>query len=222
MYDFLRELGEEGRAILDNAMVTSTHRRHEVVIGQEEQSQDVFFVLEGYAQVNLYSVDGKEVAFRSIQAGQVFGELAAIDGRPRSASVVATSEPLVVGRLKMARFREMVEANPDVMWRLLGHLSHQVREMTGRIYEFSTKPVRQRLVLELVRQARSAGIRGNGAKIRPAPTHLDIAARISCHREAVSREMSALRQKGILSKGGGALNIVDVEGLLAELPDEAD
>ena len=201
-------------------MVTSTLTRDEVVIGQEEQSQDVFFVREGVAQVTVYSADGREVAFRTIRAGQVFGELSAIDARPRSASVVAISDRLVVGRLKAASFRGLVEKNPDFMWRLLEHLSSQVRDMTDRIYEYSTKLVRERLILELHRLALETGNGGNTAEIRPAPTHLDLSARISCHREAVSREMSRLTKKGLIRKRDGAYTVTDIEGLLEQLPKE--
>ena len=60
---------------------------------------------------------------------------------------------------------------------------------------------------------------GNSAKITPSPTHLDIANRISTHREAVSRELSDLTKTGILKRSEGKLlidNVAKLESLLEE------
>ena len=67
--------------------------------------------------------------------------------------------------------------------------------MTERVYEFSTLVVRKRLIRELLRLAEDNEQREGSASISPAPTHFDLAARISTHREAVSREMSALAKR---------------------------
>ena len=216
---FMDLLSDQLSVALRSKMTITEYRRDEVIIGQDERTKDVFFVLEGLAQVTVYSEDGKKVAFRTIDAGAVFGELAAIDNLPRSASVIAL-EKTKAGRLPAAVFRALVESEPAFTWTLLGHLSSQVRDMTDRIYEYSTKLVRERLILELKRLARL----GDGALgiIQPAPTHFDLAARISCHREAVSREMSRLTKAGIIAKAEGVLTIRDMEKLIAELPEASD
>ena len=146
--------------------------------------------------------------------GGIFGELAAIDGRPRSATVIGL-EPVLVAKLPQGAFREMVRSHPDFTWVLLTHLALQTRRMTERIYEFSTLVMRKRLVRELLRLAEPDGSVAARASIRPAPTHSDLAARISTHREAVSREMSALAKLKLIEKRKGLLVLPDIGRLEA-------
>ena len=209
---FLDHLSEDDRTVLVGMLATRRYGRDETVISHKDATKDVFFVLEGRAQAKIFSPDGKEVPYRDILAGEIFGELSAIDGAPRSASVVALGD-LVIGRLALADFRKLVETRPSFTWALLRYFSAQARRMTERIFEFSTMLVRDRLIQELVRLAENAGPANGHAELRPAPTHFDLAARISTHREAVSREMSRLSKLGILSKKSGCLMVHDIEAL---------
>lgn len=211
---FLDRLSEPDR---DDLIATLTIRRFstdEIIITQDETTADVFFVLDGTARATIFSADGKMVAFREIGAGSIFGELSAIDGAPRSASVVALHD-LSVGTMSVDLFRQTVEQVPSFTWALLEHLATQSRSMTERIFEFSTMMVRERLVEELLRLADLfGGTGGEGmVEVSPAPTHFDLAARISTHREAVSREMSQLAKQNLLSKKSGSLVLHDIERL---------
>jgi len=209
---FLERLNDTARARLGERMVLCRYVRNEVIIGQDEPSRDFFIVLDGVAHVTIFSEDGKIVAFRDLFAGDIFGEYAAIDGDPRSTSVVA-GEDIDVGRLSSGQFRELVETDAEFTWSLLRHMSVQARSMTERIFEFSTMMVRDRLIAELLRLAEIAGARGERATLTPAPTHFDLAVRISSHREAVSREMSRLAKLDLVSKRGGSLILHDLARL---------
>ena len=190
------------------------YKRKEMIIAHEEASRDVFFVLEGRALATVYSEGGRAVAYRDMGPGQIFGEFAAIDGQARSATVMAM-DPTIVARLPEAAFRQIVDARRGFTWALLEHLSLQMRRMTERVYEFSTLVVRKRLIRELLRLADDNEQREGSASISPAPTHFDLAARISTHREAVSREMSALAKRKLIEKRGRALILHDLAGLHA-------
>src|SRR4026208_900229 len=61
----------------------------QIILGHEDNTTDVLFLIEGQARVNIYSASGRRVSFRVIRKGSIFGELAAIDGQPRSATVEA-------------------------------------------------------------------------------------------------------------------------------------
>lgn len=206
---FLGKLEPDDREALEDRWTVRGYKPKEMIISHEEESRDVFFLLEGRARATVYSEAGRAVAYRDIEPGHIFGELAAIDGRPRSASVAAVTS-IRVARLSEAAFRDIVDKRPAFTWTLLGHLSLQVRRLTDRIYEFSTLVVRKRLVRELLRMADDLGRTGGEASIRPIPTHFDLAARISTHREAVSREMSALAKKKLIEKRGGALVLCNI------------
>ncbi|MCG8559212.1 MAG: helix-turn-helix domain-containing protein, partial [Hyphomicrobiales bacterium] len=96
---------------------------------------------------------------------------------------------------------------------LLKRLVAQIRSLTTRVFEFSTLAVSNRIQAELLRLARDNGIDDNTALITPAPTHTEIASRISTHREAVTRELSRLTQNNVIRREGRALCVTDVDRL---------
>jgi CRP-like cAMP-binding protein len=96
---------------------------------------------------------------------------------------------------------------------LLEHFVGEIRELTTRVYEFSTLAVRYRIQAELLRLARLAGSEGKTARIVPAPTHEEIASRTSTHREAVTRELNRLAKMGVLDQLNRELWIRDIDRL---------
>ncbi|MER9865416.1 helix-turn-helix domain-containing protein, partial [Mesorhizobium sp. M0185] len=96
-------------------------------------------------------------------------------------------------------------------WMLLEHLSAQLRRMTERVFEYSTLVVRKRLIVELLHRAEKAALVDGEVSISPAPTHSELAATMSTHREAVSREMS----DRLIEKRGSRLLLHDVSALRA-------
>jgi len=212
--DFLDRLSAADRAALEQLLVIRDYAEGEVVISHLDDSRDVFFVLQGRVRATLYSQHGSEVGYREIGPGDVVGELAAIDGAPRSATVEAL-EPTQLGHMSAEAFLELIEVSTGLNTILLEHLTAQIRRLTERVFEFSTLRVRDRLIRELLRQAGGGGARKGRAEIRPAPTQADLAARISSHREVVSREMSVLAKAGLVEKRGGALIISSLDELNA-------
>jgi CRP-like cAMP-binding protein len=215
---FLDRLSAGDRAVLEERFVVRNYARGEIVISHLDEDREVFFVLEGRLRATLYSSHGHEVSYRDIGTGDVVGELAAIDGAPRSATVEAL-EPARVGLLSADAFLELVKTCPGLNTILLEHLSAQIRRLTGRVFEFTTLVVRDRLLHELLRLAEAAGVQEGRVEIRPAPTQFELAHRISSHREVVSREMSGLAKAGLVVKRQGALIVSDLEqlrGLIAD------
>ena len=211
---FLSRLCEADLEALSRRWTVHSYKHSEFIIAHGDSDRDAFFLLEGRARVTLYSEEGKEIAYRDITPGDIFGELACIDGKERSASIVAL-EATRAARLPPAVFRELVESHPRLAWSLLEHLSGLLRRMTDRVYEFSTLVVRERLILELIRRAQEAGATDGHVLIEPAPTHFERASRISTHREAVSREMSSLAKRGLIAKRGNRLLLNDLAALEA-------
>jgi len=208
----LSKLGDADLAALAERWGERNYLPNELIIAHGDSGRDVFFLLEGRARVTLFSEDGREIAYRDIGPGEIFGELAGIDGKARSASIVALG-PARVARLPGPAFRDVVINRPTFAWLLLEHLSAQLRRMTERVYEFSTLVVRKRLILELLRRAEEIGPVNGQVVVDPAPTHFELAAKISTHREAVSREMSALAKRGLIERRGGSLMLRDLPAL---------
>lgn len=216
----LDRLSADDRAAVEACCSFQRHAAGETVISHLDAARDVFFVLEGRLRVTIYSASGREVDYRDVGPGGMVGELAAIDGGPRSATVEAL-EPARLARLPAAAFRELVETRPGFAMVLLQQLSGLIRRLTERVFELSTLAVRQRLIHELMRLAEEAGVSDGRAEIRPAPTHFELASRIGAYREAVSREMSVLQKAGLVEKRSGTL-IVHDQGKLERLANGAE
>jgi CRP/FNR family transcriptional regulator, cyclic AMP receptor protein len=212
-FDMLAALPPTEREMLLGFLSRRAFAKGAEIISYRDASRSVFFILEGYARVVIYSADGRVVDFHEAGPGAAFGEVAAIDGLSRSASVIASSE-VVAGVLSHADFRAMM-ARPAFAEAILLRLTSQVRSLIERIHDFSTLLVGERLVRELLRLAEREG-GGDRGVIRRPPTHFDLAARISSHREAVSREMSRLAKRGLLKKVDRAVVIPSCAALEAE------
>ena len=215
---FLSGLGEAELAALEPRCRWKSVAGGELIIGHMDESRDVLFLLTGLARVNVYSLSGRQVSFRDIRPGDVVGELSAIDDRERSASVESL-QPSTFMVMPQAVFHDVLQSHPSVLFAILRHLTTQVRALTERVFEFSTLAVRNRVHAEIVRLARDHG--GSDAVIRPAPTHSEIASRISTHREAVTRELSRLEELGLIVREGRSLRVQDLERLQAMVQDVA-
>ena len=189
------------------------------IIDYLDSSNDVFFVTSGEVGVTIYSVAGQAVRFRTLGAGDIFGEYAAIDGGPRSASVIARTSCLIAS-ISAKEFCELLKTEPAVAEVVLKDLVRNVRSLTKRVYEFSTLAVNNRIHAELLRLATLAPREGKCACLEPRPTHAEIASRISTHREAVTRELNRLSRIGIIDQRGGAFLVKDIDRL-AQMVHEA-
>ena len=190
----------------------------ELIIGYLDGSDDVFFIMTGSARVTIHSVDGKAVSFRELGPGAMFGEYAAIDGGPRSASVEARTSCLVAS-MPAAAFQELLETEPKLAKVLLKYFVMEIRELTARVYQFSTLAVRNRIQAEVLRLVSLSAHEGKTANIVPAPTHVEIASRTSTHREAVTRELNRLAKIGVIEQRSRVLLIRDVDRLAAIVHD---
>ena len=187
------------------------YRRGQTIVGQEDESRRVFVIAEGTVHVLFNSKRGDGVEFRELRTGEIFGEISAIDKDSRSASVEAQTD-VFVGSLHPETFWRFVRERPAVAELMLRRLARLVRALSKRVVEFATLKVRNRIHAELLRLAREHMV-GDHAYIDPAPGHKLLAKRIDTHREAVSREITRLKDAGILKKSGRALIVRDVAAL---------
>jgi CRP/FNR family transcriptional regulator, cyclic AMP receptor protein len=195
------------------------YRPGELIVDYLDASDDVFFITAGEARVTIYSHSGKVVSLGELGPGEVFGEYAAIDHYPRSASVEARTMCLVAS-MPAAAFRTLLQTAPAVTLALLEGLVRRTRAVTNRVYEFSTLHVSSRIQAEVLRLANLARREGKSARIVPAPSHMEIASRVSTHREAVTRELNYLSRVGIIERRDDILLVRDVDRL-AEMLHEA-
>jgi CRP-like cAMP-binding protein len=206
-------------AVLEPSVLQQVQRRcswrhHEpegLIVDYLDTSDDVFFVIDGEVRVTIYSSSGKVVSFCELGPGEVFGEYAAIDGDPRSASVEARTNCLIAS-MSGGEFLRIFQTHPAVALAVARHLVRTIRALDRRVYEFSTLAVNNRIRSELLRIA-NLHKQGNSARIVPAPTHSEIASRVSTHREAVTRELNRISRLGIIEREGHALLVNDLHRL---------
>lgn len=182
------------------------------IIAYQDDSAEVFFIVSGKVRVVIHSFSGKEISYRDLESGEMFGELAAIDGEQRSASVVAVAETLLIV-MSAAAFREAIRHHPSMAEAVLQRLTRLVRLYSQRLYEMRTLDVQSRIRAELLRLAEDSLAEDNTATISPLPTSADIAARVNTRREAVSRELASLTRRGFIQRQEKSLMIRDFAGL---------
>ena len=184
----------------------------EWVIKHGAEGTDVFFVVTGKLRVLIQSPSGSDIILGDIDSGEFFGELAAIDGKPRSAGIVCLTGS-VIARMPPSVFREAVHRHPSVCDQLLHLLASRVRILANRVNELSSLEVRHRIYSELLRLSKPE-LSGSGrAIISPPPIHNEIAGRVSTRRETVARELKGLERAGLLQRRRGALVITDPRSL---------
>jgi CRP/FNR family transcriptional regulator, cyclic AMP receptor protein len=209
-----RTLADEAVRRLDTQCLWRRYEAKEEILGYGEAGTDVYFVVSGIVRALIRANGSREVILGDIGAGEFFGELAAIDGRPRSASIVALTGA-TLARMPALVFRQAMHRHAEVCDQVLALLAARIRLLDNRVNELSTLDVRHRLFAELIRLSRPTNTDHGRAIVSPPPYHAEIAARISARREAVTRELKSLESAGLLEKRRGALVLTDVQALVA-------
>jgi len=191
-------------------------RPGQIVIALGALSSEVYFVLSGTFEVLITARDGQDVVLRDLGPGAIFGDLAALDRQPRSATVTSTSAGSIAS-VTAAAFLDAVSEIPEASRWFMNRLGGEVRRMTEKAFELSALAARSRLHCELLRLVASAPRTGATGRIEPAPTHEALAQRIGSQREMVSRELARLDKAGVLQRGPRFIEIETAK--LAQLVD---
>lgn len=197
------------------------HEPGSLVIDFDDATTDVFFIITGAVRAIVRTPGGREVILDELQAGEIFGEMAAIDAAPRSASISVLNRALVA-RMAGATFMDLATQSPVVARRLMRVLTDRVRVGNARLVEHSALTIRYRLFAELLRKGRVRRPGSSELAISPPPVQAVLAARIGARREAVSREVAELMRRGVLERTSRALVILKPDVLRAEIAREME
>ncbi len=189
-----------------------TYSAGKQILEKFSTSRDVFFVVSGSVNVVNFGVSGREVAYATVEAGQYFGELSAIDGRPRSANVIANKE-CALASMSPEHFGELLKDHPEVSIQVLQRLARIIRVNDERILDLSTLGAVQRVCQELLRMAEPDPVTPGSWLIYPMPTQSTIASRVSTTRETVARVLGQLSNDGLVMKKGKNLYLKDRKGI---------
>ena len=180
----------------------------EHIIDGQSESRDVYIILEGTVRIANYALSGREVTLDDVGPGGYFGEMAAIDGEPRSAAGVAL-DPCLIATLAPDLFRDLIERHPQIAVRVIEKLARIIRDCDERIMDLATLGAYQRVYREILKRARPDPLRAGSWLVYPLPTQVDIAAHASTTRETVARVLSSLAQSEIVGRKGKTLYIRD-------------
>jgi CRP/FNR family cyclic AMP-dependent transcriptional regulator len=212
--DLFKPLSDKERRFVASQCSLATYGPQIEILGEGETSTDIFFVAEGEVSAKSYSASGREVTLNTIGRGRMFGEFSAVDGQPRSASIVTLTDA-IIARMTSQAFREFLAQHPGVALLFAEHLVAKIRLLSHRVFEFSTLSASNRIRAELLRMCGEQA-NGTGAiSIDPAPSHYELATRLSTHREAVSRELSFLASRKVIELGRRRIRVLDLERLMA-------
>jgi len=211
--DLLRPLAPAERATLVRQCSWRRFQADAPIIDHLSETRDVIFVVAGKVRVLSHSAAGREISFDDVEAGGFLGEIAAIDGLPRSASVAAVEDGTLIAFLAPKPFRDLVTGHPDLAIAVMKRLCRVVRVTTDRVMELSTLGANNRVHAELLRLAKRGRMEGAAAVIAPIPVHADIASRVSTTRETVARVLNDLAREGLVERRTDALVVRDVPRL---------
>lgn len=214
--ELLRSLDAKARAAFERRCIWRHARAKEWLLEQNDIGTDIYFLTSGVVRVLITPSPDREIILGDINAGGYFGEMAAIDGQPRSAGILAITDA-TIACMPAPVFREIIHQHPDVSEQLLRQLVARIRALDQRVNEFSSMNVKHRIYSELLRLSRPDPADTHRALVSPPPVHADIAARVSTRREMVARELKALERAGLLTKRRGAFVITDVPVLVEML-----
>ena len=188
-------------------------RRGEVIMHQGDPGDSLHIVAAGAVKILLPSTEGEEAIIATLRPGDYFGELALLDGAPRSATAAAleAADTLVLPR---SVFIELLDTLPGLRDALFAGLAHELRRLTGHVEELHFLDLAGRLAMRLTRLARETSPDAHGEIRLPWPyTQSDLAAMIGGTRQSVNRLLSELVEDGLIRIEPDALVISDLDEL---------
>ncbi len=184
-----------------------------LVLGQDDDLVDVFFVVEGAVRLSSFTLAGREIFFGTARAGDYFGEVSTRDGATRKVGALALEDSRLAVMPGTA-FRQALAAHPEVMERVVDRLAAIVHDLDERVMDLYTLPAPMRVYGELLRLAEPDAVAPNTWVIWPMRTCSDIASRAHTTRETATRAISELIGKGIVERVSKSLYIRDRDELM--------
>ena len=201
---------------LAGSMRSRRFRRGEVIFHIGDPGDALFVILTGEVKISLPSETGDEAILATLRAGDVFGELALLDGAPRSASATAIS-PTETVVLPRDRFRELIATEAGVRDALLASIAGELRRLTRHVEELHFLDITGRLAARLVRLTEEGGtpMEDGGVRLRTNLTQADLAAMVGCTRQSVNKLLGQFTDDGLLRLERDGIVVTNVAGLTA-------
>ncbi len=188
--------------------------RGAVIFSQGEAGSSMMAVLAGRVRISAVSSEGKEVTLNTISAGEIFGEIALLDGKPRSADATAV-EDTVLMVVERKQFLPFLLRSPAMVERLLVVLCDRLRRTSSVLEEIALFDLPSRLARLLVKLSHDYGrpALGGGIRIDLKLSQRDLATLVASSRETVNKQLRGWREKGVVDQMAGYLVVRDAGAL---------
>src|SRR5215213_3078270 len=204
---FFAGLGPEGLDAVAALCVTRSIRAGEILFLKGDPGDALYAVRRGQIRIATGTDDGRRLTLNLLGPGDVFGEIALLDGHSRTADAIAV-EPTDLFMVLRRDFLDLLERQPRVAVRIIEFLCERFRWMSERMEEAVLLPLQARLSHRLLALAEDYG----------AEIHIsqhDLAVFVGSTRESVNRQLQAWQRKGIVAVGRNRVTVLDRVGLHA-------
>lgn len=178
---------------------------HGVVVPSSDLAH-LHLILDGVIQIMHYSASGRSVLVHEYSAGQPFGGCDVL-GDVRMPAQVVANDPVTALRFRGWTSLDAARTDAGFGLILLEHALSVSSTLARRLVELTVERARDRIRLELMRQARQNMLDEHTGLLEKPPTHSDLATQVGSHREEVSREISYLRRHALIERIGTALRV---------------
>ena len=195
--------------------VTKHLDRRETLFNRGDEGDALYAVVEGLVRIWVGSDSGKELTFSIMEPGDVFGEIALLDGLPRTANATA-QEATVLLVMQRSAFLSVLENEPTLARHIIELLCERMRLKTDLLSDFAFADLPVRLARKLGDLVMAHGeIDGNEARLGKRFSQTELAQMLGVSREAINKQLAAWSHKGIVSTEDGGLTVLDLGKLRA-------
>lgn len=200
---------------LSTAVLRSKHGPGDTIFRKNDEGKGMMIVVSGRVKITSVGASGSEVILNIIDPGQVFGEMALLDGEPRSADAVADEQTEIITLLRRD-FLPMLRRNPDAALRMMAVLCQRIRQTTAFVEDAVFLAVPTRLLHRLQNLAEHYGETDpeTGAlRIEHGLSQQSLGDSVGLTRVSINRQLGAWRQRGLIEDGRGWVTILDLQKL---------
>ena len=213
---FFSRLGDsEADAILAQATV-ARYAEGALIFAKGDPGNSMMAVLRGRVMISSPSVDGRQVVLTTFREGDVFGEIALLDGKERTADATAATncELLVVARRSLLA---LLERRPELAHQLLIVLCERIRRTNEQVEDFAFLHLETRIAKALLRLVQEQGQRTAASHLGLKISQRALGEMVGSSRESVNKHLQDWKRSGIIELERGAIVIRDLDALAARI-----
>jgi CRP/FNR family transcriptional regulator, cyclic AMP receptor protein len=205
---------DQYRDLIPDVEVRDLQRR-QIVYLPGDPGEHVFFIQGGRIKCSKVSRDGKELTLTYIAAGEFFGELCVLDGKPREEMAEAMKNTIVTA-LPRESIRQLLMTESKIAFRFIKVIGERRRAMETKIEHLVFRDVHAKLASLLLELGREYGKETeDGMLIDQKITHQEMANLIGSTRETISLTLAAFKRKELIELQGRTVVLTDMDGLAA-------